>query len=827
MNEPIDPALLLRRRIANALAFTALWLPFALFIALSMPMIGLWPREATTAIGIFALGGTFLLIWKNLRCGLEIAGRTGHTLRALPSTIAIFLLFTVVFVQILCHLGADHYRWRTLPNPQDWIAFTAAHAMRAGDVLDVIEEFQLDIQAIHHRSYFVAGVLVTFHLIMGVFVLSLVTEGISRFGRAIWRVKPFRTGLLILAIPLAIGGFIAAWSSLSQFSPVTQRDLLLWPVESIVRLVDVADVMVLFNFHFHDIPATPAVATLSILLRLVAGLLLLRWVHHWYLRISLRSFGGFGLSQRDLNASLPRMTNEQVRARIEHRLKRMQEEAESVRSPWYPLLWFILVAALCVTAFPRFANFWPAWDSSAVELAQSFPNPSAVAELRRMGPYAEDAIPVLTSDIDTKPVEEQRIILALLGHLGAKAGPTLDHFVNGNDSELAMIAANSIAATGVNGVPWMIWGLESPHAEVREILASQLRQDKNRTIPRMVEMLSLTTAPQLLPILESVDPYWAMRKGSSLFERVQTSNRAIELLQEREFPENQNPWGLLNQFVEVYDIGPVSEKALPAAPYFLKYIHDRPDDKSMPSINHKIWEMVRRLGVRSQPIVPELVVLLRQTSSQELPFYITTLDRIDPTWRKSDAAKQLFNESVVDLEDLDEVKRGAAVTMMFYFDEEAKSALPKVKKLSSENAVRLRELLECENDEAKLAWAKQHIETPETWIVLHRMGSRARKFAPIALKRLGAKSGIANADPELEFLARIGEPVVPNLIDMLADKRFHIRENATTILIAIGRPAIPELLKVAVSEDDNARAMAERILTDMHPFWRLRYGIEK
>src|SRR5438046_6477 len=55
-------------------------------------------------------------------------------------------LFTVAHYEIFRVWGAHHYQCDREPGPLDWLEFTGAHVLRAVDVLDILEEYGIDLQ---------------------------------------------------------------------------------------------------------------------------------------------------------------------------------------------------------------------------------------------------------------------------------------------------------------------------------------------------------------------------------------------------------------------------------------------------------------------------------------------------------------------------------------------------------------------------------------------------------------------------------------------------------------------------------------------------------
>src|SRR5262249_43717809 len=72
------------------------------------------------------------------------------------------------------------------------LQFTGAHVLRAVDVVDIIDEYQLDIQNVKHNSTLAGLLLVALHLAVDVFVLYWVVRGAN--GLWGWMVRRLSNG---------------------------------------------------------------------------------------------------------------------------------------------------------------------------------------------------------------------------------------------------------------------------------------------------------------------------------------------------------------------------------------------------------------------------------------------------------------------------------------------------------------------------------------------------------------------------------------------------------------------------------------------------------
>src|SRR5262249_51823062 len=186
-------------------------------------------------------------------------------LGALPLTLAQFVLFTLLFFQIACHQGAEHYRWDGRPGWQGWLWFSAAHAIRAGDLFDVLDAYGQPASSVRHAGHLTSAALVAFHVVMGLFLVSLLLEGIRRGRRGIGREVEAASALRLMA-RWVLGCFVflflllwlitvtGGWSSPWRGWPA--EDVVLWPLDNFLRVIDFADVLEIYRARLNHVPPT-------------------------------------------------------------------------------------------------------------------------------------------------------------------------------------------------------------------------------------------------------------------------------------------------------------------------------------------------------------------------------------------------------------------------------------------------------------------------------------------------------------------------------------------------------------------------------------------
>jgi hypothetical protein len=197
------------------------------------------------------------------------------------------VLFGTLNYQLYGAFGAWHYQCDHEPRFYDWIEFTAAHVLRAADVLDALDEYGIPIQNITHNSTTAGILLVCMHLTVDVFLIGLALRWVSRY----WDDRPYETYLArgrrefgwLLATLTFYVGFVVC----QQLPP---SDWLLWPLDNLLRLLDVGDLFQIFGWRLHGVEANVWTSSAAILFRLAAGFWMARLVN-WFRLTLCRSWG--------------------------------------------------------------------------------------------------------------------------------------------------------------------------------------------------------------------------------------------------------------------------------------------------------------------------------------------------------------------------------------------------------------------------------------------------------------------------------------------------------------------------------------------------------
>lgn len=207
------------------------------------------------------------------------------------------ILFCYLYYLIYTYLGSNYYKFDYEPELRDWMQFTLAHMLRAIDILDAIEEFHIDIQNVKHASNLVATIVMLMHWIMDIFSLGLLWRFISNY----WENKYFKllnsnnlliglTVLIFIALSLTI--LTQAQSKGQSVVWIILNFILLWPLDNIIRVIDVGDSFQLYNIRLHQLDSTLWTASLAVAFRLIISFPIgrgLNILHHEYFGGALKT----------------------------------------------------------------------------------------------------------------------------------------------------------------------------------------------------------------------------------------------------------------------------------------------------------------------------------------------------------------------------------------------------------------------------------------------------------------------------------------------------------------------------------------------------------
>lgn len=549
---------------------------------------------------VVALAGTILVLSLDLVVGLAILIRRKRV--AVLLALAQLALFTALHAQLYTHWDRSAYTTDREPTALDWAQFTAAHVLRAADVLDFLNEFGVDLQNVEHAAILPGVLVVVMHLVVDIFLLALAI----RWGFALWRklVKSAPTDdhshdgwfrRMLGWVPLlGLVACVLIFVRTAQSQGWTQADWWLWPLDAVLRGLDIADAMQVFHWRLHRLPPSYTVAALAVGLRLCLALVLAEWLT--VLLAGLRkSFRTFEELCEDLGNR-----SAHVRQAAALELGR----AGSVARPAEPLL----IQAL------RDADKQVRW--------------AAADALGRITPSAETAVPALIQALEDGEAVVQRVAAKSLGRIGpaaqaAYAALLLLSAHPNKDAQTRRVAARALRELGpptVAAVPALVltlanYAVQEDGTVTRTILRIGrpalpaligVLANKNREVRRMAAWL-----------LERIEPAW--RQSPTAQAAVP---RLIAALADDEYDVRSGAGEALDTLDPTWSAGPAAQAALPG---FIAALRDATE-----RVRWRAAHALGRFGREAQAAVPALLRLLEQEKGPDREAIKSILRRIDP-----------------------------------------------------------------------------------------------------------------------------------------------------------------------------------------------------
>lgn len=342
-------------------------------------------------------------------------------------------LFGLLHVQLATAISPRHYTFERPPQAYDWVEFSVAHVLRAADVFDTIDEFGVDAQKIRHRSSLAGILLVAMHLAVDIFLFSLLARRIERFfGQPIEnKLREGRKicGWLMLAL------FCYGACALYQGWPL--RDWLLWPLDNVLRIIDLGDAFQVFHWRLHSVSGDPASATLAVLFRLAVGIFVAKVIAV----VRVTHLQGLGLTVDELIEELHERDPQTRRGAAEGLRRSGADDDEALQALGESLR----------------------QDHDAhVRLA-------AAQSLAALGAAAQPELPALLYALEEIHGDVRAAAIDALVQLGQGAVPSLTHVVTDHRCSWARrAAAEALVRSGDPVVmPLMVRALRDPHETMR------------------------------------------------------------------------------------------------------------------------------------------------------------------------------------------------------------------------------------------------------------------------------------------------------------------------------------------------------------------------
>lgn len=524
------------------------WVALGFGLALSMPWLGLLSPYLLLAINVLALSLTLGFIGTCLFHAVRVVRYTGHTLDALPLTLVQALLFSLLFVQISCHLGARHYEWEADPSGWHWVGFVLLHAARAGDILDGLQAYGLNFQPIRHAGWVTATTLVVYRGILSLFLIRLILEWVGSLRQRLGSTsnRDERLNTFARRMVLFTSLFLLWWLATALvFQPWGGADLILWPIENLLRVLDFADVLELFRVRLHQVPTTLWNGTLTLTCRLLMAVALAGILTTAARSFRLRWMGGFGLDRADLQELLVRTSDESLRDRAKQRLRELlRADRDRTNRGWVALSVTLMLIVGLAVGWLREHPGWPNWEAAQQQLVQAAVDPvsrqtvPALQALQRLGPHARTASATLEESFPRQARGQQLLLLDTLGQLGGVE--ELARYVSHDDSEIARRAVSALKVIGPRAVPHLALGLASQQEAVQQDCRQAILSLGTEAVQPLIDTLTPTQASSSLELIEQLDPYWYLRQSPNPFFATVANGRVhLQTLTNAKTPEEK------------------------------------------------------------------------------------------------------------------------------------------------------------------------------------------------------------------------------------------------------------------------------------------------
>ncbi len=244
------------------------------------------------------LGITALLIGLNFIFSLVDLFRKGTiTSSLILLNIVQLVLFGLLFLLIHDILGADNYTYSESPDWLDWVILVAVHVVRAMDIVDFFNDYNIFyFQNVSNASTLVGVTLFAMHLMVDIFIVGAIFMLLSRRRRREQAPSRFQKFIAWLGEKLEwfmdlrlwiLGGTVGIIILVAIMNAWPLRDWLLWPLNEILRALDIGDLFEIFDWQIHsiDMDSKWDLIALAVFFRLLVSVYVLGFANRLYLQL--------------------------------------------------------------------------------------------------------------------------------------------------------------------------------------------------------------------------------------------------------------------------------------------------------------------------------------------------------------------------------------------------------------------------------------------------------------------------------------------------------------------------------------------------------------
>ncbi len=272
-----------------AIVISCLFIPFLIFFPPSQLLVWL----------------TLFIIIVNAAISVLFLLKTGKTdFRIIALNFIQLILFIFFHYLVYSAIGHWNYSYDTIPAWYDWPELVLVHAFKAIDFIDFFEEYGIYLQNLEIQSPLAGLSLVGMNILVDIFIFSALLHAYSaRFPHPDewkwqnvlfdWfnRMRIWIFGFLTIIFFLMFLGYM-----MKDIYHANPLNLILWPIDNILRIMDVGDALQIFHYRLHTMKPSFALATMAICFRIVVSYYIIRIIAHF----SIHIFKGRGKTVEEL-----------------------------------------------------------------------------------------------------------------------------------------------------------------------------------------------------------------------------------------------------------------------------------------------------------------------------------------------------------------------------------------------------------------------------------------------------------------------------------------------------------------------------------------------
>ncbi len=789
--------------------------------------------------------------------------------------ILIFLqlaIFCQLHIQIYGFLSTAHYACTSQPAMSDWIRFTGDHVLRAIDLPDIMEAYDIRLQEITPQGMlpgiplFVMKAMTGIFILIGLFKLIGNLAGGTSSGPMAERKKAkgkwMHVSVLVLAATiLAISGYLGNWSP---------NQWMLWPLGNIAYTLDFGDALQTFNWHILSLKADTVMATAGLLFRVVIGLyamVLLNSLLSRFLKrggksvgelalicasyeyptkerlIAIKELEQFGMFAESAIPQLVKVlagTNSVIRSAASqalHEIDPQWHSREGVREVIPSLMKMLTIGdkGSQIAAAQSLGEFGPAAAEAVPHLVKVLTDSDVLnAAAESLGKMGHAAIPDLVKVLVNEDEEVRRAAVQALERIDPQwpeseaASEEITRFVKDLEDGSSGVRSSAVQALGEIGpaaVPHLAKLLAD--SDVRSLAIKALGEigpaAEEAAVPHLIKLLASPESDVRASVretLEKIDPLWQESKHAQ-----NTISYFLRTLAD----SNMNARDAATEALE--KIEPKwreSESTRKIIPHFMKALADN-------DISSGYKEPAEGLVRIGQPAIYPLVKSLVDGNRDIFKISARALKKINPRWPRSEGANQAVPYLAEALGNSQWYVRNTAAQVLGQIGPGATKAFPQLVRALADGNKTVRASVKesmdkialhkkiAEEEARKAAEPVVHEKIPQKEHTESERQKIARFVGELAsndpdIRRAAART-LEKIDPHWQYCDMTREQI-PDLVNSLSGHDFGPASNtAVDALLTIGPGAIQYLVEALTDSRKDMVKAVRQLLKEIDPKW--------